>query len=272
MNSDRQVSLQHNGAATKRTAERERDESTIGNKQRGPGRPRKMAKREEVCEEDVDGEDFEQWLAEFKTKTSRIEENRKMELFKAYMGSKARECMKGLNEQDINTFDKLSFEMRKLVCKTNPEHYLLDLMIAQMVKKAYPMIADSILLEKLKLENFLRGLSNDLAAMVCKEQLFVNEIKSKEPYSEGGDKRRTNQSTSKADANKNNDSKNLENNLSTLYQKINKQKNSNFDLKHSNEPDQGKLALKTPTYPNETRKCYHCHQVGHIRPYFPNRV
>ncbi|RNA07517.1 hypothetical protein BpHYR1_035721 [Brachionus plicatilis] len=216
MNPDRQVSLQHNGAATKRTAERE---NTFGNKQRGTGRPRKIARREEIGEEDfvgeasvmttrlqypininirlyngTPGEHFEQWLAEFKTKTSRIDEN------------------------------------------------------SQMVKKAYPMITDPLVLEKLKLENFLRGLSHDLAVMVrerkptdlqeglrfaeiCevdkgtkkKEQLFVNEIKPEKHDSEGGDKQRINQSTSKADTKKNNDSKNLENNLSTLYHKINKQ-------------------------------------------------
>ncbi|RNA13894.1 Transposon Ty3-I Gag-Pol poly, partial [Brachionus plicatilis] len=56
-----------------------------------------------------------------------------------------------------------------------------------------------------------------------KEQLFVNEIKSEKHDSEGGDKQRTNQSTSKADTKKNNDSKNLKNNLSTIYHKINKQ-------------------------------------------------
>ncbi|RNA37034.1 hypothetical protein BpHYR1_017462 [Brachionus plicatilis] len=45
-----------------------------------------------------------------------------------------------------------------------------------------------------------------------------------QPDSEGGDKQSTNQSFTKADAKKNNDSKNLENNLSTLIQKINKQR------------------------------------------------
>ncbi|RNA37027.1 hypothetical protein BpHYR1_017455 [Brachionus plicatilis] len=113
-------------------------QSTIRNKKRGPNGPKKMARREEICEENVDGEatvvtsrlqypininirlyngrpgeDFEQWLAEFKTKTSRIEENCKMELFKAYMGSKGRECMEGLNEQDINIFDKLKLTKLK---------------------------------------------------------------------------------------------------------------------------------------------------------------
>ena len=123
MNTRGKTTLQKLGAATKRTAERERSESASGNSQRGPGRPKKMARREEreevceedddesvvtthrqpptnkstnkiarreeVCEEDVDveettrlqypinisirlyngtpGEDFEQWLAEFKT-------------------------------------------------------------------------------------------------------------------------------------------------------------------------------------------------------------
>ena len=43
------------------------------------------------------------------------------------MGSRARECMEGLNEQDTDSFDKLSFEMRKIFCKINPEHYLLEL-------------------------------------------------------------------------------------------------------------------------------------------------
>ena len=54
-------------------------------------------------------DDFEQWLAEFETKTSTISnEDYKIKLFKAYMGSRARECMEGLNEENADNFDKLA--------------------------------------------------------------------------------------------------------------------------------------------------------------------
>ncbi|RMZ93378.1 hypothetical protein BpHYR1_040726 [Brachionus plicatilis] len=195
MNSDRQESLQHNGAVTKRIAEK-RDRESSGEEienvgRRQPGRPRKFAKSDNSERRYVEVERNVQRRQDISNNEADEIAYIPQPAVRQYPASNISICLcngkpKYLeliwDPNDVDTFEKLSFQKRKLFCKTNPEHYLLELSklkrdsseslvyyslkISQIVRKAYPTIQDLEVLEKLKLESFIRGLPMDLASMV----------------------------------------------------------------------------------------------------------
>ncbi|RNA16298.1 Retrovirus-related Pol poly from transposon [Brachionus plicatilis] len=131
----------------------------------------------------LEDDDFDQWFDEFDTKTHTLDdEEYRLKLFKAYIGGRARECLEGFKEPVRGSYTSLVKEMRKLFCKSYPEHYVLDLgkvkresnesltfyglRVTQMFGKAYPQIQDPAMIEQLTLDYFLRGLNTEICTMV----------------------------------------------------------------------------------------------------------
>ncbi|RNA19856.1 ATP-dependent DNA helicase pif1 [Brachionus plicatilis] len=147
-----------------------------------PIKTRKVRKRIEFFS-GSENEDFEQWIAEFTSRTKQLRcDLERVELFKTYMSGRARSCVDRLLGDKITGFGVLVNKMQKLFSKVNPETCKLELnkikrekneslsifalRVTQLVRLAYPVLeqndSSKQLLEDLKKDSFTKDLSSGM--------------------------------------------------------------------------------------------------------------